>query len=296
MPNIVQLHTLEQWSVQPPEIRAELLRSIQLKERIWRYLDARQAQPARSEVEWSRCKTCNSSWPFRGHQQPGFILKEPRYDGLHPSQIGGECLLKIYWEMQGLEGRDTFEPRMQFLLDFGTEIHNLIQDYGEDGAFGPFYRKEVPISGDYQELARALMLEGSADAENVLSLEIPLLVPDTVFELAVVHEYKSSGTQAFDALTQPKPKHVQQAMLYGAALNRPVVVYVYVNKNDSNIKDYAVQFDPVRWSDILSKTSFLVQHFNNNTPPEATPGYHCDDCKFSFVCPARRSKTRVRAR
>lgn len=239
----------------------------------------REKQNPLSEPVWVPCREC---------ERTGWNKKSPRRPGIHPSQIASPCLLKIYNEMIGKESREKIAPRTQLIFDVGSAIHTMFQGYGQRGAWGPKYKKELTIAPEYQELAEQLMIEGHADAENFLIIDTIEGYP--IYEVGLVHEYKSMHTDAFKKLTRPKPTHKQQAMLYSAALNRPIVVYMYLNKNDQNIHDFPVAFEPEVWETIQRKAAMLNVLYDNETPPEGEAGYHCDECGYAYDCPALAAK------
>jgi CRISPR/Cas system-associated exonuclease Cas4 (RecB family) len=276
---VVKLHTIEQWFQLDQPVRVEILRNIKLKERLQRFL-LQQNLPGHGEhvdgPQWVRCSLCHES------PHPGYVLVEPRYDGIHPSSIAGECLYKIYLDMVGAPSVEQTEPRERITFDFGKKIHELFQDYGRRGAWGPHYTKEVEVSAEFQELAAVLMLEGHADADNILVIDDIPGAP--IFEVGIVHEYKSKKTELFSKLTRPQPEHKQQAMIYAAALNRPVVCYLYINKNDANLADFPVEFDPAIWQVVRGKIETIKQFYDRGEPAPANLGYHCGDCKYKNSC------------
>lgn len=285
---VVQLHTIDQWMQIDPTIRSVVLKNIKLKDRLYAHLYGLNKKETKyEEPTWVRCSKCAES------QYPGHILMEPRYDGLHPSQIGHPCLLKIYNDIIGVPSQEKIEARLRLIFDLGHAVHHMFQTYGLNGAWGKKYKHEVEISERFQPLAAALMIEGHADADNILVIDD---IPDApIYELGLVHEYKSINDANFKKLASPKPNHKQQAMLYAAALNRPVVVYLYLNKNDSNLSDFPVQFEPTLWANLEAKAQRLKGYYDRREPPPADVGYHCKDCGYAFGCepfkqaqPARR--------
>lgn len=274
---VVELHTIEQWQVVDPQVRSIILQNIKLKDRLQRYLySLNEKKHTLSEAQWVRCSKCATS------EHPGYLLHEPRYDGIHPSQIGHDCMRKIYYDMIGAPGQERVEPRIRLIFDLGHAVHHMFQTYGLNGAWGPRYKHEVEISAKYQQLAEALMLEGHADAENILVIDDIPNAP--IYEVGIVHEYKTMKSEQFAKLTSPKPEHKKQATIYSAALNRPVVVYLYLNKNDSNLADFPIQFDPVLWQSLENKARTLVGHYERQEAPPGEVGYHCRECAYVYIC------------
>lgn len=276
MREVVQVHTIEQWNYLDPATRSLILKNIRLKERLWKFLQDRNQKEHKVSDEqptWVPCTRCDKK---------GWVLRSPRHPGIHPSQIPHPCDLKIYNEMVGKEGQEKIEPRVQLIFDIGHAVHAMFQSYGKHGAWGPIYNEEVKISEQYQQIAGELMIEGSADADNILTIDDIPGAP--IFEVGIVHEYKTMKSPNFDKLTSPKPEHKKQATIYAACLNRPVVVYLYFNKNDSNLADFPVEFDASKWAEIQERCKRLVHHFNVLQPPKGSVGYHCKECAYQPNC------------
>ena len=151
---------------------------------------------------------------------------------------------------------------------------------------GPEYTPEVRLSKDYQELSEELMLEGMQTQRT--SLEVAFPQADITYRVGLVHEYKTINTNGFEKLTRPKPEHQMQALIYAAALNRPVVVYLYFNKNDSNIVDFPIAFDNAKWANIEARIRLLKKHFEEKNPPPPSAGFHCQHCAYVFNCSAHK--------
>lgn len=279
---VIQLHTIEQWLQLDKSIQPIILQHIRLKDRLYKYLkkthdDKKAHVPADG---WMTCKRCEGA---------GKVKLEPRLPGIHPSQLPHPCMLKVYNEMIGKPGQEKIEARSLLIFEVGHYVHDMFQTYGKAGAWGPIYDSEVRLSKDYQELSEILMLEGHADAENVLLIDdIPNSPYD--YEVGIVHEYKTINLNGFEKLTRPKPEHKVQAMVYAAALNRPIVVYLYMNKNDQNLVDFPVAFEQDLWVSIEAKARVLKEHYEKKVPPQASPGFHCQYCAYVFDCDAYKSK------
>jgi CRISPR/Cas system-associated exonuclease Cas4 (RecB family) len=286
---IVQLHTIEQWNSVTPDIQKLVITHIKLKDRLHRYLMERQKKKnervSPEEPTWVPCNKCETK---------GWVLREPRYPGVHPSQVAHQCLLRLYKELIGERGFDSADPRTMLIWAFGTSLHDLFQAYGEDGAWGSYYKKEAKITGELQKIAEVLMLEGHADADNILVIEEIPNAP--IFEVGIIHEYKSINSYNFSKLTRPKPEHKQQALIYSVALNRPIVVYLYMNKDDSHLADFPVPFDPVAWSTLETKIKTVLEHYDGGTPPPATSGFHCSQCSYVFNCEHAKGRKSVAGR
>jgi CRISPR/Cas system-associated exonuclease Cas4 (RecB family) len=273
---VVQVHTIEQWDALDQQTKTLILQNIKLKERLWKFLFMKsqvKKEPLQSPT-WASCKKCG---------QRGWILKTPRHPGIHPSQIAKPCDLRIFNEMVGKEGREKIESRLQLIFDTGHAVHDMFQNYGAAGAWGPEYKAEVKVNGEFQKISEELMLEGSADADNILVID-DITSEGPIYEVGLIHEYKTMKAENFNKLSAPKPEHKKQATIYSAALNRPIVVYLYLNKNDQNLMDFPVPFNHEEWAIIKQRCSFLVERFKILKPPPGNTGFHCKECAYSYDC------------
>ena len=274
---IVQLHTIDQWMAADKNTRSLVLQNIKLKDKLYKFLKDRLMTKGGTghALDWTPCHRCETK---------GWLPSEPRLPGVHPSAVAHPCLLKIYNEMTGVEAQQKIDAKLQLIFDLGHAVHDMLQSYGKQGAWGPVYDDEVRLSKELQDLSEELMLEGHADAENIMTIDHP--DSPVIYEVGLVHEYKTINTNGFEKLTRPKPEHKMQAMIYSAALNRPVVVYLYFNKNDSSLADFPVAFELDLWVNIEGKIRLLKHHFDTKTPPPAATGYHCQQCAYMHSCEA----------
>lgn len=274
---VVYAHTIAQWMALPEHERVLILQNLKLKDRLYRFLDRkgnikRSSTSAPEEVPCYKC------------EGKGSFTKEPRHPGIHPSQISHPCLLRIWKEMNGEESMEMVEPRLQLIFDLGHAVHGMLQTYGLQGAWGPHYKPEISVNPLAQPLANELYIEGHADADNILRIDD---IPGNpyVYEVGVVHEYKTISTKQFESLTKPKPEHKEQATIYSAVLDRPIVAFLYFSKNDSNLADFPIPFDPATWDRVKTKCQTLLDYYDRQVPAPSSPGYHCKDCGYLFGCP-----------
>lgn len=273
MREIVSAKTIEEWEKLDPQVQYTILNNVKLRLRLENWMREQVMRPPLKEPIQSQCYRCEGT---------GSITHYPRLPGIHPSQIGHACMLKIYNQMIGVEGTPKFDLRGQLIFNLGSQIHLMFQGYGRKGAWGPNYKDEVRISEDLQEIAYQLFLEGSADAENIIIMDdIP---GHPIYEVGVIHEYKSINEKGFKDLAGPKPEHKLQALIYSKALNRPIVCYLYMNKNNCELADYPVGFSQAEWKKLEEKIVRLNSFYNAGEPPPGTSGYHCKDCEFRNTC------------
>jgi CRISPR/Cas system-associated exonuclease Cas4 (RecB family) len=271
---VIRLHTINEWFQVDPAVRSIILQSIKLKDKLNRFLVANQQKPPLPpEGAWMKCNRCDGS---------GQVHKSPRHPGIHPSQVVGQCLLKVYWQLIGLEETSKFNAKTLLIFDIGHAVHHMFQTYGQAGAWGSHYVPEIKITDGSHALATELFIEGHADADTVMVIDDIPNAP--IYEVGIVHEYKTINTANFGKLTRPKPEHKQQAIIYSAVLNRPVVVYLYLNKDNSSMSDFPVEFDPGAWEVMKAKIQVIIQHYDSGVDPPASPSFGCGECGFFERC------------
>jgi len=273
---VVQLHTIDQWFSVDQQVRSILLKALRVKERLWAYrLKLEQEKMELKESKWVPCSKC---------QQTGWCWKHPRKAGIHPSAISTTpCLLKVYWEAIGREAAVMHEAKHLLLFDLGTAVHDMLQRYGTNGAWGDYYKPEIAIEDT--PAAKELLIVGHADADNIIVIDDIPGAP--IFEVGVVHEYKTINDAGFTGLKgKPKPQHTAQATIYAGCLNRPVVVYLYINKNNSNMEDFPIQFDVNVWNQIRSRAETVRNCLVVQQEPTPDVGYHCSQCPYVYNCHA----------
>ena len=101
------------------------------------------------------------------------------------------------------------------------------------------------------------------------------------------------GCELFKDLNKAHDENIVQSHVYMACLDLPAMTILYYNKNDSTMAEFCVPFDQKVWDAIVKKIKFVRTYAINEEPPPREVGYHCRQCKYSYVCkppkPERRS-------
>lgn len=171
----------------------------------------------------------------------------------HPSGLSDCARLEVYKKMGFKGGKHS--PKLIRVFNNGSYVHTRIQWYlGEMGVLKGFWfcpqcatkywglkkdhpenkctremepeYKEVPIQDD------EIMMRGHADGIVVLEGQEYLL------------EIKSINDNGFKNLTEAMEHHRVQANLYMKNRGLKAVIFLYECKNDQNLKEYIVPFNP----------------------------------------------------
>lgn len=291
-----------------------VLKALKTKERLDEWLDSlnhKKKNAGLSKPLLIDCSKCKSS------PEPGKLLLTPRDNrDIHPSQIH-KCLKKIWFDCSTYETTDPetgqpkivawaehseeyIPPRLRRIFDWGHAWHDTVQGYGSRGAFGPkkTYHPELRIDPDAGSNSRAevLWIKGAVDAViDPYVIEVPGMGKVAI---RVVHEYKTINSNGYSKLNKPKTDHKWQATIYSYVLDVPIVVYLYINKDNQQLADFPISFSRELWETVEEKID-KIQHFVEAGHPPAweetsavlTP-MECRECPYLKVCQPPQSQVK----
>lgn len=292
---MLEINTIQEFMELPAEHRDSILRSINTKQRLENHLLSFNEKKEKSEEpHYKKCKRCDTT---------GWILVEPRNaKDIHASQIH-KCVKKLWYDCSGYtdKAEQNVSAQGRMIFDQGHAIHDMLQRYGESGAYCEknFYQAEVPIVPDEEEakskgvhilpVAKEYRIRSFVDAINwrVILPDVPE-VGDVA--IRILHEYKTIGRTGYSALQRPKPEHVMQAMVYCACFCIPVVTFVYFDKDRCQIADFNIPFDPYVWGVVSTKIKTVLGYVDRGEMPpwDVTAAVQnpteCLECEYYNYC------------
>lgn len=215
---------------------------------------------------------------FREFQQLYTLVMAPdkRAKGVfHPSQLLDGCPRLMTYDLLGVAPTDTrmsvVSGELQRTFDVGTWYHIYIQSILYQ--IGYLKQAEVPV------VNKSKYLNGKAD--GVFNKE--------VFGEEVVLEIKTMNDWMYQrAVFKPFKKHEFQASLYARELGIKKVLYLYINKNTSEIKEFLMPINEEQLAVADKKMNTVIDHVKHKTLPPATcPDRFCDNalaCPFVSLC------------
>lgn len=225
-----------------------------------------------------------------------------RPPGIHASELY-PCLRKPVYSLTQTEPRRRVAKFWLQRFKVGTAIHEMLQNdfkrMAKRSAIGMAMRvaekqaeelncrvsfeAEVPVSPHYQELAKHYQLYSHCDGVFTFSdhkTDAPLL--------RVGLEIKTEAPDQYDKLKEPKPEHMRQAHLYMAALDLPLLWFLYMNKGNQNNTNsnapYLVVWQPKIWEEIEDRMKTVHQLVADGVMPERSEGIWCEFCPWSWTC------------
>lgn len=222
--------------------------------------------------------------------------RDNRQGVFHPSAVGMCGRRNVYEYIRAPQNfRDKPEDLEVFRI--GHKVHDLIQGILADldrvltpkGLIYTF-QAEVPYDRQTDALLQEYGIGGTCD--GLLTITDPAT---GWFQRGVV-EVKSSKSETFDKLMEPKKDHRMQANLYAYRFDAPVLWFWYYNKNNSRRK----VFREAASDDVLNEAlwRFIEQkvHADSGTLPDREESFWaCPRCEYADICKPK-SLERERAR
>lgn len=193
----------------------------------------------------------------------------------HPSQLLDGCERQMYYDLTGTAPSDTpprgVDGKLQRIFDLGTWHHLYVQSILYE--LGLLERAEVPV------VNKEKYLSGSADG---------VFKPE-VFGERVVLEIKTMNDFQFKkAVFKPFDKHEFQASIYARELGIRKVLYLYINKNTSEMKEFLVDVNADQLELADRKMNRVIKAVKTKTVPERACGDRfCEQasgCPFATLC------------
>lgn len=193
----------------------------------------------------------------------------------HPSQLMDCCPRMMVYELSGEKPTDsTFRPigaMLQRTFDVGTWYHIYMQAILYN--IGMLEQAEVPVVNEEK------YLNGKADG----------VFKEEVFGEKVVLEIKTMNNRNFmNAVFRPFKKHEFQASLYARELEAKKVLYLYINKDTSEIKEFLMPINEEQLALADVRMEGVIQCVKDGTiTPRTCPDKFCENamaCPFTSLC------------
>jgi len=215
-----------------------------------------------------------------------------RAGGIHASEVSG-CKRRLVYGVLNTErqGKASFIWKRRFSL--GHKIHDMIQGEFATFSYSPNhttkFQAEVKIAPGLQPMADKWDINSSCDGIFEIREKNPARLV-----LRAGLEIKSMNPDEFSRLTKPKPEHIEQAHVYMACLNLPVMWFIYFNKGNANYtkssdRRFVIPFDPKLWANLEARFEEVhniayLHVANSHALPEREESILCQFCPFSYTC------------
>lgn len=211
-----------------------------------------------------------------------------RKPGIHASEVSG-CPRRIVYSLMAEKRVELSKNEWKKRFKIGHAVHEMFQkDFAkmaEKSNYSITFQDEVKIApGPDQPVASTWQIHSSCDGVFTIreSWDGPALVRCGL-------EIKTASPTDFGSLKAPKPEHIEQAHVYMACLNVPLMWFLYYNKGNQNYTgsdnpSFFIRFDPNKWKELEGRFEEAHQHVRLNTLPDRRESVACEFCAFSWTC------------
>ena len=193
----------------------------------------------------------------------------------HPSQLLDGCKRQMTYDLLGIEPTDKIvrpvSGELQRTFDVGTWYHIYIQMI--------LYRTGLLEQAEVPVIDEEKYLNGKADG----------VFKEEVFGEKVVLEIKTMNNWNFTkAVFKPFKKHEFQASLYARKLGAKKILYLYINKDTSEIREFLMPINDEQLSAADKIMTTVIDNVKAKTlPPRKCADKFCDEalsCPFVSLC------------
>ena len=180
----------------------------------------------------------------------------------------GKCARAIFFKFKNAP-RKEIDANILRLFDHGDHIHQLIMK--------PLLSiREIHVVASEVNIPPQELISGRADA--IISDGKDLYVLDI----------KSMNSMIFGKLCEPKEENINQVQLYLHYFKIQKGILLYVNKDNQDLKEFVVDYNPSRVQLLLDELTCLKKQIDTNTIParlaDYPSGWQCQYCQFKEVC------------
>ena len=208
---------------------------------------------------------------------------------LHASSAGyylEKCPRMAWYDLQGTP-KDPPSVETQRIFHTGHAVHAQVQAYllswskrCEDCEKATILTPPSTMLNLVTEVSfwdQGLLLSGHCDGVGYIQDEVQGLVKIGVEIKSMKQEIYRKAEKAQRAFSY----HLPQACVYGYQLDLPITIFLYFNKNTSDMLAFPVAHDPKMWEQI---ENCLLEAAAWKTAPPRQVGFHCRDCDYNRHC------------
>lgn len=209
----------------------------------------------------------------------------PRPPGIHASEII-KCKRQAVYSLSGTVAAPKPNARMNARFEIGSAVHEMVQRHftymSNTRKTAPKFRFEREVSTIKTPLGQRYIIDSRADGVYTL-----LDVEDKPFA-RVGLEIKTISSSDFAKLKAPEERHLDQATVYMACLDLPLMWFLYINKESGDrtpmVPPWLTVFDAARWARIRDRIESALNDWSSGVLPPKETGFHCTFCAYANTC------------
>lgn len=210
-----------------------------------------------------------------------------RQPGVHASELN-TCKRMVVYTLYKTDKvrRVPKDMKKRFLV--GSAIHGMLQSqfHAMVKAKGGMISFDEEVKTGNTPLGRKYDIQSSCDgvftvfSKDAAGVFMPML--------RIGLEIKSMAPNTYAGTNKPLQKHVEQAHVYQACLDLPLIWYLYWNKGNQNYtpmrSPWLIPFDPSIWTKLETRAKECLEAAESEQLPEREEGQHCSWCVYAHTC------------
>jgi hypothetical protein len=224
----------------------------------------RELTKALEDVKASPTKDDRPLWEaFFALQREMYAPQHREEVKIHPSALANQCIRAAYYELSEVpaSNKANISAGTQRIFDVGTWWHTYIQDLL--AVAGVLIGREVSVK------SKKYRISGRADG---------IVLEDGIKYLL---EIKTMNSWSFGGLTAPNENHITQASLYADILGLDRILFIYINKDTSALKEFKIHKENSQLIRAYEKIDVILHYVNN----ERCPKRDCEKKSDGKGCP-----------
>jgi hypothetical protein len=199
---------------------------------------------------------------------------------IHPSSLMSACERAVYYELIRApfeEAAVTVGPQLQRIFDVGTWWHTYIQNALEK--VGILKEREAAVVDPKRKI--------NGRADGILHIE----GSDVLLEIKTMNGFQ------FSKLNRPLEHHEYQASLYADILGIDNILYLYVNKDSCELKEFYIKKNNALVNEANEKIYLILDAVSFLAPPDricsskiSKQALSCGYCNHCFTEPIKSTK------
>jgi hypothetical protein len=204
-----------------------------------------------------------------------------RVAGVHASELN-TCKRQVVYSLHQTPKKAKIQIESRKRFKIGHAIHHMLQSdfakMADAHSDSLSFREEVKVHGT--PLAVQYYIESSCDGVFHIQNE--------KVDVRIGIEIKSISPNDFASLTGPQQKHIEQAHVYMACLDLPLMWFIYWNKGNQNFTPmtapWLITFNPDIWDGLKDRAMECLAAADAGQLPDREEGFHCSWCGYAWTC------------
>lgn len=201
-----------------------------------------------------------------------------------------------------IERTDIIEPKLDFIFSIGHKLHDIVQEVLADILLGNWKCDSCFKVFGNNELIKKPDFCKDCDGKDFSYHEVTLLNkehgigghPDGIVEIdgeRVLLEFKTCNDAVYTSLSfkGPSKGYIMQMNIYMWLLGLTKGFIVYINKNNSEMREFVINKDEVLIYEVLKMAKSIKDGINDNVLPDRTvcdsiDSYRAKSCPVKKIC------------